>query len=94
MQLVPAVEPQTDGTLRSRVYARIGLLGNPSDGYGGRVLSVSLANFWAEVSLAPATRIIFQLNPASDPLDFNSLEEFDNHITGHGYYGGVRLLMV
>ena len=32
-----------------RSYARIGLLGNPSDNYYGKTLSVSLANFFAEV---------------------------------------------
>lgn len=33
----------------SRVFSRVGLLGNPSDGYGGRCISFSLANFSAEV---------------------------------------------
>jgi glucuronokinase len=31
-----------------RVYARIGLLGNPSDGFFGKTVSLSLANFYAE----------------------------------------------
>jgi glucuronokinase len=35
--------------VQSRVHARIGLLGNPSDGYGGKTIAVSLENFWAEV---------------------------------------------
>ena len=30
-------------------YARLGLLGNPSDGFHGKTISLSLANFWAEV---------------------------------------------
>ena len=33
-----------------RVCARIGLLGNPSDGYEGACLCLSLANYFAEVS--------------------------------------------
>lgn len=33
-------------------HPRIGLLGNPSDGYGGRVLSLSFTNFRAEVTLS------------------------------------------
>ena len=41
---------QKDGAITSRVYSRIGLLGNPSDGFQGACLSLSLANFWAEVS--------------------------------------------
>ena len=32
-----------------RVYARIGLLGNPSDGFFGKTISLSLQNFYAEV---------------------------------------------
>ena len=28
---------------------RVGLLGNPSDGYGGKTISVSIQNFFAEV---------------------------------------------
>lgn len=37
--------------IHSRVYSRVGLLGNPSDAYGGRCISFSLANFWAEVRI-------------------------------------------
>lgn len=35
--------------IRSAVYARIGLLGNPSDGYFGKTLSLAIKNFHAEV---------------------------------------------
>ena len=35
-------------------HARIGLLGNPSDGYGGKCLSLSLANYAAEVRVLAA----------------------------------------
>lgn len=35
-----------------RVYARIGLLGNPSNSYYGKTISVSLANFFAEVGIS------------------------------------------
>jgi hypothetical protein len=41
--------------LRSRVYARIGLLGNPSDAFNGSCISFSLANFHAEVRWAAKT---------------------------------------
>ncbi len=33
----------------SKVFSRIGLLGNPSDGFFGKTIAVSCANFWAEV---------------------------------------------
>ena len=45
------MSPSMDGPVRCRVYARIGLLGNPSDGFQGATIAVSLANFWAEVGL-------------------------------------------
>ena len=32
-----------------RTYARVGLLGNPSDGYGGKTISFTLDRFYAEV---------------------------------------------
>ena len=48
-----AVE-EVGGILRSRVHARIGLLGNPSDGFNGSCISLSLKNFHAEVG--PALR--------------------------------------
>ena len=38
-----------ENTITERVYARIGLLGNPSDSYYGKTISLSLANFFAEV---------------------------------------------
>jgi hypothetical protein len=44
-----AVSFSDDGSITSRVFARIGLLGNPSDGFFGKTISLSLANFYAEV---------------------------------------------
>ena len=34
----------------ARAYARTGLLGNPSDQYEGKVIGVSVRNYYAEVS--------------------------------------------
>ena len=39
-----------------RAYARVGLMGNPSDGFYGKTISLSIKNFWAEVG----EQIIFQ----------------------------------
>jgi hypothetical protein len=41
----------------SRVHARVGLLGNPSDGFYGKTLSLSLANFYAEVRALKARAV-------------------------------------
>ena len=37
--------------LRRRAYARAGLIGNPSDGYNGKTISIIVENFFAEVVL-------------------------------------------
>ncbi|MFQ5504575.1 MAG: mevalonate kinase [Planctomycetota bacterium] len=39
-----------------RAQARIGLLGNPSDGYGGRVIAFTIRDFTASVTLEEAGR--------------------------------------
>jgi glucuronokinase len=45
-------------------FARAGLAGHPSDGYGGATLSVTLANFAAEVHATPAPAL--DIAPADD----------------------------
>jgi glucuronokinase len=45
-------------------FARAGLVGHPSDAYGGATLSVTLANFAADVDARPATEL--DIAPAGD----------------------------
>jgi glucuronokinase len=40
-----------------RVPARVGLAGNPSDGYGGRVVAAAISGFEAHVRIEPATGV-------------------------------------
>jgi hypothetical protein len=40
-------------TISKRVHARVGFLGNPSDGFYGKTISFSLKNFYAEVQPFP-----------------------------------------
>lgn len=47
-----------------------------------------------QVTLVPSETISFIPNPESDPEAFGSLDRLAEHIRGHGYYGGVRILMV
>lgn len=86
------VERLPDGRVRSTVHARASLLGNPSDGYGGAVLSVSLAQYAAQVILTPGDSLRFQPNPIGDRLDFEDVKAFVSHVDGHGYRGGIPLL--
>eukprot|EP00127_Corallochytrium_limacisporum_P005828 Clim_evm9s212 gene=Clim_evmTU9s212 len=39
--------------IRHAANARVGLLGNPSDGFGGATLAMTIAQFWAEALLVP-----------------------------------------
>lgn len=76
-----------------KAYARVGLLGNPSDVYYGRTISVSLANFWASVRLVPSDDLVIVPHPTHDLVQFKSLSQLVNRLQNEGYYGGVRLLM-
>lgn len=42
-------------TFSSRVFARIGLLGNPSDLYRGKVISVAIQNYYAEAYIVDSS---------------------------------------
>jgi hypothetical protein len=56
-----------------RAYARVGLLGNPSDVYGGRALSFAITNFSAIVRLRPSPELLIQPHPHHDLVAFPSL---------------------
>ncbi|KAL5793268.1 hypothetical protein ACOSP7_001862 [Xanthoceras sorbifolium] len=79
--------------IEHKVYARVGLLGNPSDVYFGRTISFSLGNFWATVRLEPSHDLIINPHPFHDLVNFQSLDHLVNRLQNEGYYGGVRLLM-
>jgi glucuronokinase len=76
---------------RTRAYARAGLIGNPSDGYHGRTISLIVRNFAASVVIYewPQLEII---PTRQDHCRFNSLEEFTHDTRLNGYYGGLRLV--
>ncbi len=78
-------------SLVHKSFARAGLLGNPSDGYGGKTIALSIGDFAATVEIAPAKSI--QIVPAADDLDrFESRAEMLAVFRKHGLYGGRRLV--
>lgn len=77
--------------LRRHAYARAGLVGNPSDGYFGKTISLSLKNFWAEVVLYEWDEVEIVLSQ-DDRSRFSSVKELAQDVRLHGYYGGVRLV--
>ena len=72
-------------------HARAGLLGNPSDGYFGKTISVTFADFQARVVLYewPELEIILS---RQDRCEFTSLSELVEDVKLNGLYGGLRLI--
>ena len=77
--------------IRKSAYARAALLGNPSDGYGGRTLAVIVRNFRAEVVLYEWDTLDIVLS-ANDRAQFRSILDLVRDVELHGYYGGIRLI--
>ena len=77
--------------IRRRAYARAGLIGNPSDGYNGKTISVIVKNFWAEITLYEWDRLEIVPSP-NDESVFRSIHELTKDVRLHGYYGGIRLV--
>src|SRR6266550_1971409 len=72
-------------------YARAGFLGNPSDGYFGKTISLTVRNFRARVLLYPSARIEIKLSKADLPV-FENLQELYDITRWRGYYGGIRII--
>ena len=77
--------------LRKRAYARAGLIGNPSDGYHGKTISVIVRNYYAEVVLY-AWEDMELIPSQEDNSRFGSIHELVHDVELHGYYGGLRLV--
>ncbi|HDQ44594.1 MAG TPA: GHMP kinase [bacterium] len=77
--------------IEERAYARAGLLGNPSDGYNGKTISIIVRNFGAHVSLyqSPELRIEPQIE---DSGVYRNIYHLIESVSLTGYYGGSRLL--
>ncbi len=77
--------------IRKRAYARAGLMGNPSDGYHGKTVSLVIRNFHAEVTLYEwdEVEVVWSHN---DQSRFDSVDELVQDVRLHGYYGGIRLV--
>ena len=78
-------------TIRTRSFARAGLLGNPSDGYFGKTLSFTFTQFGVDLTLSESSRIRFQQGEVDDAT-FGSMDELARNLRLYGYYGGIRLL--
>lgn len=78
-------------TIKTQAFARAGLVGNPSDGYFGKTMAISVRNFRAQVVLYewPTLEI---LPSKADLVQFESLHDLAADIGRNGYYGALRLV--
>ncbi len=78
-------------TIKTQAFARAGLVGNPSDGYFGKTMAMSVRNFSAQVVLYdwPTLEI---LPSKADLVQFESLSELAADVGRNGYYGALRLV--
>lgn len=72
-----------------KCYARVGFLGNPSDGYNGKTISFTISNFFAEVIIRESDNGSLNFNETST---YNSISSFTSRAKSEKYLGGLRLL--
>ncbi len=77
--------------IETRAFARAGLLGNPSDGYFGKTISVSIPNFGARVLLFESPELVIEESAFNDN-QFRNMYQLVESVKLTGYYGGSRLI--
>lgn len=77
--------------IETRAFARAGLLGNPSDGYFGKTISVSIRNFGARILLYESPELVIE-EQALNENQFRNMYQLVESVKLTGYYGGSRLI--
>jgi len=77
--------------IETRAYARAGLLGNPSDGYYGKTISIIVRNFGASISLYETPELRIEESDV-DQNTFRNIFHMVDSVKLTGYYGGTRLI--
>lgn len=77
--------------IETRAYARAGLLGNPSDGYFGKTISIIVRNFGASISLYETPELRIEEMDV-DQSTFRNIYHMVDSVKLTGYYGGTRLI--
>ena len=60
----------------ARTYARVGLMGNPSDGFYGKTIALSIKNFWASATVQESASLNLIPHPLNDPTSFGEGTEY------------------
>jgi glucuronokinase len=77
--------------IESRAYARAGLLGNPSDGYFGKTISIIVKNFGAHISLYQSPELHIEPQ-AQDSNTFRNIYHLKESVSLTGYNGGIPII--
>lgn len=77
--------------IETRAFARAGLLGNPSDGYYGKTISIIVRNFGAQISLYETPEL--HIEPMDQDLNiYKNIHDLVESVNLTGYYGASRLV--
>jgi galactokinase/mevalonate kinase-like predicted kinase len=79
--------------IRKQGFARIAILGNPSDGFYGKTISALIRNFAATVEVWESPEVSIIPDREHDATEFDSLEHLRATAAAQGYYGGLRLIL-
>jgi glucuronokinase len=77
--------------IRETAYARAGFIGNPSDIFNGKVMSLLFDRFRSVVTLYETPKLIIVPNPR-DGAGFDGIDALVRYRRQFGYYGGIRLI--
>lgn len=77
--------------IETRAYARAGFLGNPSDGYFGKTISIIVRNFGAHISLYQTPELHIE-SQDQDRNIYRNIYDLVESVSLVGYYGGDRLI--
>ncbi|CAG8465423.1 5721_t:CDS:2 [Paraglomus occultum] len=90
----------TQTTVITRCHARVGLMGNPSDGFFGKTISFLISNFYVELTLLPNSfthslgyqSINFLSSPTSNAYSFENRKSLIASSVADGYNNDHCLL--
>ena len=77
--------------IRRTAYSRSGLVGNPSDIFGGKVISLLFDAFRAQATVYESP-LLTVVPSARDRTTFDDAEALIRYRSRFGYYGGIRLI--
>jgi len=77
--------------IQTQAYPRAALIGNPSDGYFGKTIAFTFANFRAETVLYETPELAILPSPRDSSV-FAGIRDLYDDVNLYGYYGGIRLL--